>query len=213
MELMMRKDVPEELTWDLNAIYATEEDMLRDAEKMEAMSLEIEKRYKGKLNTAEQINACLDEYRALLAVSTLVSNYSYLAVEVDYLNAHNKERNDRIELKMSEIFSRLSFIASEILEQDTALLEAAADAAPEPPSKGFNANSLYLKKLLRLKPHRLQPETERVLATLSPVFNTPYRNIPWATPFLKTTTNTTPAQKCGALPFGPFPIRSGNTPM
>lgn len=175
MELMMRKDVPEELTWDLTAIYATEEDMLRDAEKMEEMSLEIEKRYKGKLNTAEQINACLDEYRALLAVSTLVSNYSYLAVEVDYLNAHNKERNDRIELKMSEIFSRLSFIASEILEQDTALLEAAADAAPEALSKGTNANSLYLKKLLRLKPHRLQPETERVLATLSPVFNTPYQ--------------------------------------
>ena len=31
-ELKDRKDVPEELTWDLSRIYATEEDMFADAE-------------------------------------------------------------------------------------------------------------------------------------------------------------------------------------
>ena len=33
-ELKDRKDVPRELTWDLSKIYATQEDMLRDADKM-----------------------------------------------------------------------------------------------------------------------------------------------------------------------------------
>ena len=28
MEMMMRKDVPQELTWDLTSIYAQEEDLL-----------------------------------------------------------------------------------------------------------------------------------------------------------------------------------------
>ena len=167
MEPIMRKDVPEELTWDLSAIYATEEEMLKDAEKMEALSKEIEQRYKGKLSTSEQINACVDEFRKLYELVILVSTYTDLAVSVDYYDVHNQERNDRISLKISEIFSRLSFIDSEILEQDTAILQAAIDMAKE--------NKLYLQDLLRQKPHHLTPETERALAALSPTFNAPYQ--------------------------------------
>ena len=40
----------------------------------------------------------------------------YLAVAVDYNDAYNQERNDRLNLRMSEIYSRLSFIDSEILD-------------------------------------------------------------------------------------------------
>ena len=167
MEPIMRKDVPEELTWDLSAIYTTEQEMFADAEKMEALSKNIEQRYKGKLNTPEQINACLDEYRELYQIVILVSSYNSLAVEVDYYDVHNQERNDRISLKLSEIFSRLSFVDSEILEQDTAILQAAIDAAKE--------NRLYLENLLRQKPHHLSPETERALAALSTTFSAPYQ--------------------------------------
>lgn len=167
MEPIMRKDVPVELTWDLSAIYATEEEMLKDAEKMEALSLELEQRYKGKLNTPEQINSCLDQFRRVYELVTLVSTYTDLAVSVDYYDVHNQERNDRISLKLSEIFSRLSFIDSEILEQDTAMLQAAIDTAKE--------NRLYLEELLRQKPHHLTPETERALAALSPTFSAPYQ--------------------------------------
>lgn len=167
MDPIMRKDVPAELTWDLSAIYATEEDMFADAEKMETLSKEIETLYKGKLNTPEQINSCLDALRRLQGITTLVSHYTDLAVSVDYYDAHNQERNDRINLKLSEIFSRLSFIASEILDQDTAILQAAIDIASD--------NRLYLKDLLRKKAHRLSPETERILTALSPSFNAPYQ--------------------------------------
>ena len=51
MELGMRKDVPEELTWDLSHIYATEEDMYRDVEKMISLGKAMEEKYRGKLNT------------------------------------------------------------------------------------------------------------------------------------------------------------------
>ena len=167
MDPVMRKDVPEELTWDLSAIYATEEEMLRDADTMETLSKELEQRYKGKLNTPEQINSCLDQFRELYELVTLVSTYTDLAVSVDYYDVHNQERNGRISLKLSEIFSRLSFIDSEILEQDTAVLQAAIDSAKE--------NRLYLEELLRQKPHHLTPETERALAALSPALNAPYQ--------------------------------------
>ena len=167
MEPIMRKDVPEELTWDLTAIYETEEKMLADAEKMDTLSRELEQRYKGKLSVPDQINACLDELRNLQQIIILVGTYADLAVSVDYYNVHNQERNDRISLKLSEIFSRLSFIDSEILEQDTAVLQAAIAQAKE--------NKLYLENLLRQKPHQLTPETERALAALSPAFGAPYQ--------------------------------------
>ena len=167
MEPIMRKDVPEELTWNLSAIYETEEKMLADAEKMDILSKELEQCYKGKLSAPDQINACLDELRNLQQIIILVGTYADLAVSVDYYNVHNQERNDRISLKLSEIYSRLSFIDSEILEQDTAILQAAIAQAKE--------NKLYLENLLRQKPHQLTPEAERVLAALSPAFGAPYQ--------------------------------------
>ena len=48
MGMTMRKDVPEELTWDLTLIYRSEEDAKADIEKMQALAAETEKKYKGK---------------------------------------------------------------------------------------------------------------------------------------------------------------------
>ena len=38
MELKSRKDVPEELTWDLSLIYKTEEEMYQDVDKVKSLS-------------------------------------------------------------------------------------------------------------------------------------------------------------------------------
>ena len=124
MKPVMRKDVPEELTWDLSALYKTEEYMYADAEKMEAASRRIEAEYKGKLTDPERINACLDEYRTLCERMNLVYSYTDLSVSVDYYDAHNQERNDKIGVKVSAIESRLSFIDSEILEQDDSVIQS-----------------------------------------------------------------------------------------
>ncbi len=167
MKLSMRNEVPEELTWDLSAIYASEEEMYKAADEMETLSKELVTRYHGRLHTPETINACLDEMRRLFGLTTLVSHYTDLAVSVDYYNSHNQERNDRINLKLSEISSRNSLIVSELMEQDPAVLEAAMEQSAE--------NHLYLADLLRWKPHRLSSETERILASLNNTFNTPYQ--------------------------------------
>lgn len=46
-ELKNRKEIPEELTWDLSGIYATETDMYRDAEEMKRLAAHIAETYKG----------------------------------------------------------------------------------------------------------------------------------------------------------------------
>ncbi len=167
MELTARKDVPVELTWDLSAIYETEAVMEQDVKRMKAMAGHLEQTYRGKLTTPETINACLDEYQAFLQVASLTSRYCDLAVEVDFTDAENQERSDRVGRLYSGLMSRLSFIESELSALDEQTLRAAAEQS--------EANRGYLEDILRGKPHLLHPETERVLTALSQTLNTPYQ--------------------------------------
>ncbi len=167
MELAKRNDVPVELTWDLSLIYPTEEAMLTDAQKMKALSLSMEESYKGKLTSAAIINQCLDDYQEVYRLITLTANYCDLAVSVDYYNSANQTRNDRINSLISEIFSRLTFIESELSEQSEDLLTEAMQQS--------DTNRCYLAEILRNKPHRLNPETERALSALSQTFSAPYQ--------------------------------------
>ena len=107
MELNKRKDVPVELTWDLSLIYPTEEAMQADAKKVEALSLEMEKEYPGRLTDPETINRCLDQLREVERIAYLVGSYCDLAVSVDYYDTYNMDRNERISRLQSEIRSRL----------------------------------------------------------------------------------------------------------
>ena len=167
MGMTMRKDVPEELTWDLSLIYASEEDMLRDAERMKTMAKTIEDSYKGKLDTPEKIKACLDEFRELYTIMELAGEYCELAVSVDYYDTYNQDRNDRIDRLITNLMSRLSFIRTEICAQDEAVLGKALEMA--------SANKGYLADIIRDKPHQLSAETERVLAALDQSKNVPYQ--------------------------------------
>ena len=157
--MIMRKDVPREETWDLSLLYASEKELFSDAERMKELAETIEKKYKGKLNTPEAIDACLDLYRELYTLSVLTGNYCELAVSVDYYDTHNQDLNERILRLDSQLMSRVSFIRTEICAQDEETLMKARELA--------TANRGYLEDLIRSKPHTLSPETEQVLAALS----------------------------------------------
>lgn len=167
MELKSRKDVPVELTWDLSSIYATEEEMYADVEKLKALAGHMEAAYKGKLCSPQAINACLDDQRELTRLYTLTGSYCDLAVSVDYYDTYNQERNEKLCRLFAEISSSLSFIDSEIIQQDEAVLRDAVEMA--------TANKHYLENILRSKPHQLHPETERALAALSQTLSAPYQ--------------------------------------
>lgn len=167
MELAKRKDVPVELTWDLSAIYADEAVLQADMEKIRNLTDEIERDYKGKLNSVETIQSCLNKHRQLKEIQELTRSYCYLSASVDFNDAALQERESGMRRLFAQVDSRLSFIDSEIISLDeTVIREAIAQGGPNQP---------YLEDLLRQKPYRLQPETERVLAALNPTLNAPYK--------------------------------------
>ena len=166
MELMKRKDVPVELTWDLGAIYDSEEKWKADVEKARLLTEELQRDYKGRLTSVAAIHSCLDKYREWEELIILAEGYCNLAASVDYGDAALQERNNAFDRLSAQMSSRLSFIDSEIIAQDDSLLrQAIAQGGPNQP---------YLEDLLRQKPYQLQPETERVLAALRPAINAPY---------------------------------------
>ena len=166
-DLKSRKDVPKELTWDLSLIYATEENMLRDAEKMEQLAGEIVEKYKGHLDGPEQIEACVTAYRQVYELMTLTGSYCDLAVSVDYYDNYNQERNGKIGRLIAKLQSSLSFVRSEIMEQSEEVIQKAISIS--------DGNKNFLQNILRDKAHRLHPEAERVVSALSQsIYSTPY---------------------------------------
>ncbi|NNG67639.1 oligoendopeptidase F [Caldanaerobacter subterraneus] len=161
--LLERKDVDERLTWDLSGIFKTEEDYEEAVKKAKDLADEIEKEFKGHLNTPENINRCLDKYRKLAEILTLAGNYAFLSVAVDQTNTYYLERQSKFRSIAAEIESRLSFIESEIIQQEEEVINKAIEGSKE------NAN--YLKEILRKKKHALHPEVEKALSALSPVLD------------------------------------------
>ena len=166
MELARRKDVPEELKWDLSLIYPTEAEMEADFAKAQKIADHLAAEYPGTLNDPARIVACLDEQEQMERILVLVGSYCGLAVEVDYYDTANQQRSDRVSTVEAQIASRLSFIESEILQADDAVLDAAIEQAVGCKHR--------LMDLRRRKPYQLAPDTEKALAALRMTFNTPY---------------------------------------
>lgn len=165
-ELKDRKDVEEALTWDLSAIYASEEEYNAAIKELKELAVEIEKEFKGKLNTSENINKCLDKLRKVTEIADLTGNYAELSLSVEHTNSENVDRYMRFANTMSHVSSKLSFIDSEIIQEDESLIDEAIKESKE--------NEIYLEDIKRNKPHALHPEAERVLAALSGTLEAPY---------------------------------------
>ena len=165
-KLLKRSEVEEKYTWDLTALFQTEEEYEFAVEEIQREAAGIEERFKGKLNTAETINQCLDELRVLYEKVIRVGTYSTLAISVDQTDEVNQMREARLSNILSVIFSQLSFIESEIIEQDEEIINEAIAASMD--------NKGYLEDIRRKKEHALNPETEKALAALTAVLDAPY---------------------------------------
>ena len=164
--LKERKDVDQSLTWDLSAIFSTEEAFEEAVNNGKVLVNEIEKEFKGKLNTGDMINNCLDKVKKALELLMLAGSYTHLAVSVDQTNTENQARNMKLRNIIANLQSRLSFVQSEIIEADEKMIDEAIQASKE--------NAHYLKNIKRNKKHALHPEAERVLSALSGTLESPF---------------------------------------
>ena len=191
MELVARKDVPVEQTWDLSLIFPDEKAMWEALEQTKERVKRFVETYQGNLNTAENIVSCLDEMEQILPSIGNCWSSAGLALEADYTDNGLREREAKVSDEMTRLESEMAFVDSEILLAPDEVLQAAVEAAHD--------CRVYLQDLIARKAHMLSPETEKVLSSLGQSLRVPY-----------TVYNT---MKLADIAFEPFTVDGKEYPL
>ncbi|HEX8833815.1 MAG TPA: M3 family oligoendopeptidase, partial [Abditibacteriaceae bacterium] len=161
--LPKRNEVPQELTWDLTVIYATDADWETDFARVDA-DIEPFEKLQGTVGDSPQ--ALLNVLQKQDEIGTLFSQlYSYASLRrsEDNANADAQARVDRIRMQGTRLAAATSWIEPEIL----ALPPETIAGFLEQNGSGLELYAYYLQKLERRRPHVRSAEVEDVLALAS----------------------------------------------
>lgn len=169
-KIRTRAEVDQETTWDLRDLFVTDVEWEQELRSLPEAAAEIET-FKGRLGEgAEQLLACLDAREALQERIGKTASYARLKQSEDSTNPVNIENSAKAGDILSNLSSSLSFVNSEVVELPDGTVERYIQELP-----GLEPYARSLERLIREKGHRLTPETEKVLASLGEVLDSPYR--------------------------------------
>lgn len=163
-----RSDVPEEYTWALKDLYASDADWKKDLEKIKGILPQIET-FQGKLG--QNANSLLDFLKLQDEISVLVdrlANYSMRKADEDTKNTTYQGFKDQTTGILVAISSAISFAEPEILEIPENTLNAFYENQP-----GLNQYRRYLNDILRKKAHILSDAEEKILAAAGDLAQAP----------------------------------------
>ena len=164
-----RSDVPADQTWDLTDLYPDRETWLRACDDVRAQVPSVTA-HQGRVGeSAKGLLGALTAYEELSRRLRQVASFAMLRVAVDQSDPERQADAARIQQLASEVERDTTFLTDEILALDVET--ASAYLAAEP---GLEPFERLLERMLRDKPYRLSPETERVLASFGEVFAAPF---------------------------------------
>jgi len=167
-ELPKRSEVKEEFTWKLEDMYPSLEAWENDVKKAQELAKELATMAGQVTASAENLFTALERNAKLMQVISLTSNYSARLSDQDTKNTDNQALNMRLSVIVSDIVSELSFLEPEIIETDTAVLEKYYAELP-----ALELYRGYINESLRMKPHRLSAEMEKLIAMTAEMGRTP----------------------------------------
>lgn len=163
--LPFRNEVPPEKTWDITALFNSDEAFYQTLNETITLAKNFNETYVYRLNQPDTIEEALDVYSNILIQLDRMANYAELRLSVDTTNEQAQSLSSKFSNSYGKIASELSFVESEILILSDDVLN------------DYIATSKYphfLQKLKEKKAYQLSPEVEKTLASLSPVFERPF---------------------------------------
>ncbi|MDQ1145784.1 oligoendopeptidase F [Bacillus sp. SORGH_AS 510] len=167
---LARSEVPEELTWNLDDLFLSEQAW--EAELV-AIDQEINKfeQYKGTIHTgAKALLDCLSAQEQLSMKIIKAWTFANLKQSADGTDPINQANSAKFSALRTKSIAALSFINSEILSLEEGVIEKYLQEESE-----LEAFRKSLMELLETKKHRLSPETEEALAALGELQGSPYQ--------------------------------------
>jgi len=166
--LPKRDEIDSKYKWQLEHIYANEEDWESDFKKIQKLSRDITA-YKGKL--AGDMNALLECLRLsdeLLSLNDKLFVYARMRRDEDNAVPKYQALTDRATALSTEVYASVSFIVPEIISIDEAVLKKAVDEV-----EGLSLYKQYFNEILRQKKHILSQREEELLALSAEISNAP----------------------------------------
>ncbi|MBT9177271.1 MAG: Oligoendopeptidase F, plasmid [Firmicutes bacterium] len=166
---LKRAEVPVEFTWNLADIFATKQDWEGELAAI-ARDLPGIMRFKGRLSAGADVLAeCLEAAENLQKRLHRVVAYASLDLSGDGTDPTNQAAMGRAQSLGAEAQAAMSFIRSEALELPPGTLERYLEESEA--LKGF---ARVVLRMIDERPHVLGLETERSLAALGEVLQSPY---------------------------------------
>ncbi len=166
---LARADVPVELTWNLDDLFASAASWEAELEALDAARAEVH-RYQGRLGeSAATLLGCLDAVEMLQQRLMRAGTFAHLRNAQDGTNAEYQAALGRVDALSARLEASIAFVDAEILDLPDGTVHRflAQDSA-------LAAHRVHLQDLLELKPHRLSADAERVLASLGEVLEAPW---------------------------------------
>jgi oligoendopeptidase F len=165
--LPKRNEVAVEDTWDLEAIYASDDVWEKEFEETKQMLPEL-KSFQGKLGeSAETLYTYLQKQDEVTKKLGKLYTYAHMRYDQDTTNSFYQGLNDRASNLATQVSSTVSFAVPEILSlSEEALVQFL---------QSYEPLSLYkhaLDEINRQRPHVLSKEEEALLADVREVANT-----------------------------------------
>ncbi|MBN2795506.1 MAG: oligoendopeptidase F [Clostridia bacterium] len=167
---LLRKDVPVEKTWDLNALFTSDEHF---KESLKALN--------DDMSTIMALKGTLHEsgkqlYKAVVAIEEIsvkisaLDTYTGLKESVDATDSSTQSLSMEFISAVTEIETNLTFYDNEIMNLSEEFFKRAFDEAPE-----LEEYRGYLEDIYEQKKYKLSDDTEEALAALGEVTGAPYR--------------------------------------
>lgn len=165
-QLPLRQELPVEETWQLELLFDSQETYEEALGKFKLQLTQFVETYNGKLAEEEVLLASLKDYGDLYQQLYHLSAYASLAYETDKLNGTFESNMSQMEDLYEWQAKQLTFYKHQLVELDSAVLEAVSN------SEAGAEYKAYLEDLLRKKETFLSQEVEEVLSGLdNSIFN------------------------------------------
>ncbi len=156
-----RSDVNKEDTWNLEALYSNEEAWRKDFDILKSSVHKISL-YKGRLSeSADVLYSCLKEMEEMKRLADKVFVYAHLSYDQDTTNSNFSGLLEMATGLISKMSGEMSFVVPEILSiEESKLQEFLKD-------DNLKFYSYTIQEIVRLKPHTLTPQEEKLMALAS----------------------------------------------
>lgn len=165
-KVLTRKEVPEELTWRLEDIFATDEAWEKEYKEVSVLA-EKASTFQGTFASgAEELFKAFMYRDELSERIRRLYTYSHMRYDQDTTNSHYQAMDSRIKTLFVKVSTGLSFMTPEILSLEEEELEKYLNE-----HEGLQLYRQVLKEINEMRPHVLPAEQEALLAQLSEVAN------------------------------------------